>query len=86
MKLTHAYFILILTLPAYLMGQGSDFIMGELNQVTWTRIVEPEKKFPVHSAVQVYSDGTYLSVAIKVIDFKELSFCLHFWGGAGNQA
>ncbi|MDW3647021.1 MAG: hypothetical protein R8P61_08160 [Bacteroidia bacterium] len=68
MKLTHAYFILILTLPACLLGQGSDFIMGDLNQVTGTRIVEPEKKFPVHSAVQVYSDGTYLSVAIKVID------------------
>jgi len=42
--------------------------MEDLNAVTGTRIVEPERKLPVSSAVQVYSDGKYLSVAIKVID------------------
>ncbi|MEM6807204.1 MAG: hypothetical protein AAF696_37730, partial [Bacteroidota bacterium] len=54
--------------PVAVCGQGSDFIMGELHQVTGTRIVEPERRFPINSGVQVYSDGRYLSVAIKVKD------------------
>lgn len=68
MKLTHYLLILLITLPGITFGQGSDFVMENLNNVSGTRMVEPERRLPVSSAVQVYSDGKYLSVAIKVID------------------
>lgn len=55
-------------MPLSLWGQGSDFIMENLKNVSGTQMVESEKDYPYSAAVQVYSDGVYLSLAIKVVD------------------